>query len=116
REVVPRPEDADASHFVGEQLPHVFRRTVDLRRTDDHRVAATAGLAVVRQREGEAVRRRDGSSFHFESRDTLADGPRDVEHVVRAGDDVEVVTGNLAVHRGRARRVDGEVARAVLQI
>ena len=90
-EVVLRAEHAGAPHLVDEQLADLLLLVVHHRRTGDHRVAAAARLAIVVQRQREAVRRRDRAALHLEPRDALAHGARDVEHVVRAGDDVEVV-------------------------
>ena len=104
------------AHFVNQQLPNFLLLVVHQRGVRKHGVPTTAGLTIVVQREGEAVRRRDRSSLHFQSRDPLPRRPGDVERVIGAGDNIEVEARKLRVDANGAIRRREVVPRTLLEI
>ena len=116
REVVLRTQGADAAQLVAEQLPDLLLLVVHDRRAGDHGIASATGLAIVRQRQGEAVRGRHRPASNLEPSNAVALRAREIEHVVGASDDVEVVSRHPGVDGHRPAGVGDVVARAELEV
>ena len=115
-EVVVRHDGALSAHLIDEELANLLLLVVHHRRTAQHRVSAAARLPVVVERQCEAVRGLDSSAAHLEPSHALSHGARQVQRVVRAGDDVEVEAGDRGIHTNAPIPSGGVVTRALLQI
>ena len=95
REVVGLLDRAPRFHLVDQQLPYFLLPVVNDRCPSQHGVAAAARLAVVVERHCEGIAVADRDAPVIQPRDSRPDRPRRIDYVINAGNDVEVVAGNL---------------------
>src|SRR5512144_2078073 len=82
REVVFRLENFLVSYFIDQKLTDLLLLVIDNRRTVEHRVSAAASLAVIVERESEAVCGSDRLSLEGERRDPRADRACEIDRVI----------------------------------
>ena len=96
-EIGSRVEYAPPLHFRKQKIAHAFVAYRHDRESREHRVTTAAHPPKTAQRQRERVPRRHQMSVVHHLSNARTNGPRDVDDVIHAADDVEVLSSKIRI-------------------